>query len=306
MFDGCGYAAIVVAGGFVPAKAFQFGNAVSHDHRNAREGEHFQIVVVIADGEHFFASDAAKRGPFGERSAFGTYRIEDVDHGKIPGFVYGCSKSELVRKCGAAKRGFGVAHGSDASAEHHLKGIFGEAALERIGEAEKFAIAGVIGGADRVIGIHGFEHDLIFAAAVEDDSRGITPGTSEFEDARGGFAGEQVAQVSLAVMGANEGAVADDHSERRIDLASDGEGEIVATAGYQGDFDATEGGGSDRGAIGLWKLPAAVQEGAVDVQGDQADAHGVIVPWTGRRLGDVFGKRTVGSWCPPPRGVRKL
>ena len=81
--------------------------------------------------------------------------------------------------------------------------------------------------------------------------------------------------MCFAVGGADKGAVVDDHGERAIELLGDGHGEIVAATSDEGDFNAPPGGFGDGGAIGVGELPAAVQKGAVNVQSDEADRHGV-------------------------------
>lgn len=86
-----------------------------------------------------------------------------------------------------------------------------------------------------------------------------------------------MAHVGAALFGADERAVVDDHGERGIDFVGDGHGEIVAAAGDEGDFDAAFGGFGDGGAVGFGNLPAAVEQGAVDVESYEAYRHSLIV-----------------------------
>src|SRR5713226_8379644 len=96
LFDGRGYSIMVVRGCFMPAKISQLRNAVSHHHRNAREGKHFQFIVIVADGHHFRAGQTASGGPFCERRTFGTLRMNDVDHREIAALVNRGGNSELL------------------------------------------------------------------------------------------------------------------------------------------------------------------------------------------------------------------
>ncbi len=85
--------------------------------------------------------------------------------------------------------------------------------------------------------------------------------------------------VGAAFFGANERAVVDDHGERGIDFLRNGKGEVVTAAGDQRDFDAAAGSFGDGGAIGFGDLPAAVEQRAVNIQGDEADRHVSIIAW---------------------------
>ncbi len=86
-----------------------------------------------------------------------------------------------------------------------------------------------------------------------------------------------MADESFAVLGADEGAVVDDHGERGIDLLGDGEREIVAAAGDEGDFDAAAGGFGDGGAVTLGDRKAAAEERAVNIERDELHRHISIV-----------------------------
>lgn len=90
-----------------------------------------------------------------------------------------------------------------------------------------------------------------------------------------------MANVSVAIVGANERAVVDDHRERRLDFLRDRKSKIVTAAGDQGDFDAAAGSFGDGYTVSLRDLPAAVQKGAVDIQGNEANRHRSIIAWNG-------------------------
>src|SRR5258708_26890779 len=79
IFDGGGDTAFVVAERLRPAKSFQFRDAVGHDHRESGEGEHFAVIVIVADGHHLFAAESPERGPIRERRALGAGRMNDVN-----------------------------------------------------------------------------------------------------------------------------------------------------------------------------------------------------------------------------------
>lgn len=95
--------------------------------------------------------------------------------------------------------------------------------------------------------------------------------------------------MSDSIGGANQRAVIDDHGERRMDLADNGQGEIVAASGDDHDFDAPVRGFGNGGLIGWGNLPATVEERAVDVEGNKANCHRSSVPKICR--GDVVARR---------------
>jgi len=82
-----------------------------------------------------------------------------------------------------------------------------------------------------------------------------------------------MAKMRFAGRGADKGTVVDDHGEGAGKLVRDGHGEIVTAPGNEGDFDAATRGLADGGAIGFGELPAAVEQSAVNVQGDEANWH---------------------------------
>src|SRR5258706_14491443 len=102
--------------------------------------------------------------------------------------------------------------------------------------------------------------------------------------------------MRLPVGGAEEGAVVDDHGEWAIELMSDGQSEIVAAAGYEGDFDAAACGLGDGGAVGVGELPAAVQKGAVNVQSNESDRHGVYFTVNGGVRSPVLRGSCLGGF----------
>jgi len=85
---------------------------------------------------------------------------------------------------------------------------------------------------------------------------------------------QQIAHMRCAVLRTHKRPVADDHRQRRIELASNRHGEIVAAPGYERDFDTSPRSFGDRQAICLRQFPAAVEQRAVDVERYEAYRHG--------------------------------
>jgi hypothetical protein len=84
--------------------------------------------------------------------------------------------------------------------------------------------------------------------------------------------------VGFAVLRADDRPIADNHRQRRPNLTSDWKGKVISPASYERYLNASPRSGRDSGAVGLWELPAAVQKRAVNIQGDQPNAHSSIIP----------------------------
>jgi len=271
----------------VPAVGFEFGNAVGHHDRDSGDLEHFEIVVIVSDGENFLALESLSGGPLGERAALGAIGGKNVNHGEIARLVKRDGEAIARGEVGGAENGFDGAHFRDGAGEHDLNGIFGKGIFERGDDTDVLEIAFVVGVADGIVLTERFEKYLILARAIEDDGGAFAPGFGGGEDAAGNILVQQMAEMGFAVGGADEGAVVDDHGERAGKLVRDGHGEIVAAAGDEGDFDAAACGFGDGGAVGFGELPAAVKEGAVNVQSDEADRHSKYCIAKGLRIAPV-------------------
>src|SRR5664279_6437229 len=55
LVDGCGNSAFVVMQSDGPAVLLQVVRGISHDDRMAGEGQHLNVIVIIADGHHLGA-----------------------------------------------------------------------------------------------------------------------------------------------------------------------------------------------------------------------------------------------------------
>jgi len=79
--------------------------------------------------------------------------------------------------------------------------------------------------------------------------------------------------VRAAFLGADQGTIADYQGQLGIQFMRDGHGKVVAAPSDQGDLDATAGGFGNGGAVGLRKLPAAIQERSVNIQRNEPHGH---------------------------------
>ncbi len=86
-----------------------------------------------------------------------------------------------------------------------------------------------------------------------------------------GFGRKVVRVEVLAVTGTNQGPVGADQPGRDADLMRNGQSEIMAAACRQHDFHTGGVGRPQRGEIRGTELGLRVQQGAVNIQGQQAD-----------------------------------
>jgi len=101
-----------------------------------------------------------------------------------------------------------------------------------------------------------------------------------------GFAGHEVAMESFSGEGAGYGAVGADEPEVEAELFGDGQSEGVAAAGDEDDFDAGGVGAAKGGEVVGGNLELRIEEGAVDIGGEETDGGGGL-------RGAGFGR---GQW----------
>src|SRR5213078_1319624 len=92
-------------------------------------------------------------------------------------------------------------------------------------------------------------------------------------------------QMRAAFFRANQRAIVHYHGEGRIPLARNRHSEVLAPTGDQRHLDAAARRFGDSLAVGLRKLPAAIQERAVDIERDESHSHSLILPWMRATLG---------------------
>jgi hypothetical protein len=89
-----------------------------------------------------------------------------------------------------------------------------------------------------------------------------------------GWCGEQVAVESFSGKGAGNGAIRSDQQEIESQLLSDGQGKGVAAAGDQDDLYASGVSPSKGCEIGSGNLEFGVEQGPVNVDGNEAEGIG--------------------------------
>lgn len=264
-------AAFVVGEGDGPAEIAKFGNAIAHDHGEAGKFEHVVIVPIVADGHDFFARDAEAASPFFERGAFGNAAGIDVENGEVFLLVLGDADGIFVGNVRGSEEIFDDAHAFKSAGEHDLDGIFGKSAFERLDLLQEFTIAVVVGAAVGIFEIDVLVDDLAFFGAVEKERAAGAIGFGSGEDFASDFAVEKMTEVSFAVHGFDQGAVAADEEDAFRERGGDGKREVKAAAGDQDDLDAAVEGFDDGEAVGFGDAPVGVEEGAIDVDGDEFD-----------------------------------
>ncbi len=122
-----------------------------------------------------------------------------------------------------------------------------------------------------VIPVDGLVDDLALADPVE-RHRGLMAMLRDgFEDFARDLAREQPPHQRLAVPLLDDGAVAQDERQRRRELLEDRPGKVVAAAGRQRDLDTLVDHARDRVDVLGWEVSVTVEQGSVDIEGEQAD-----------------------------------
>ena len=157
LFDGLGYAVFEVGGGDGPVAGggdlLEVGGAIAHENGVSGDGEHGEIVPVVADGHEAGGVEAAGGAEAEEGGAFGAAGGEDVDDGEVAVGIFGAVEGDAGFGAGFAdggdpgileQAGLGAAHALDGAGEHHLDGFFavGEAALDGVFDFDKGGVDG--------------------------------------------------------------------------------------------------------------------------------------------------------------------
>src|SRR4029077_13398357 len=135
-----------------------------------------------------------------------------------------------------------------------------------------------IHAANTVFKVDLFHDHLVAFRAIKDDAGTFPPRAGYLNYAASSVLLEEMAQPGRAVFVPNHGAVIHDHGERRINLLDHRKSEVVEPAGTQGNLDPAARSFGKGGTIGGRDLPAAIQQRAIDVQGNQLNRHKPSLP----------------------------
>ena len=150
-----------------------------------------------------------------------------------------------------------------------------------MGFAHELAVALVVAAARGVLPIDLFQHHLVGLRAVENHGGALAPGFGGLQYAPRRCERQEMAHVRVALLGADHRAVIHDHRQGRGNLLRHGQGEIVAAAGYQSDFDAAARGFGDGFTVRGGDFPAAVEQRAINIESDQSNCHDSSAPDAG-------------------------
>jgi len=292
-FDGDGDAVIVVVRGDEPVASVceskKVGGSIGHEDCTAGGFEHGDVVPVVADGEDFGHLDTAQRGEAGERSGLGAAGGEDVQDGEIAVWIRCAMQRDLsVGKLGRAdggdarvcrECGFGSIHTRDGAAEHHLDWFGGvERVLDGRDLREVIAIGihpAADGGVEFVVALADEGAAGVVAAGADgvkgEHERGAKL-VSVRDEPAGGFQRKVAAMQQLRTDGADDRAVGADERMLggQIEFPEDLQGKAMAATGGHDDLNASGVGECDSGTVALGDVASRVEQGAVEVDGDEA------------------------------------
>ncbi len=266
-FQGGGHAIFAIGSGLHPATIAQFFRRVAHDDGDASIFQHFDVVIVVANGHDLFAEDAAMCCPAFQRLALGATVVQDVDHAEIAFGVFRSENGDAILQAADGERLLDFLHAGEGSAKHGLDGIFGEGVLDGDYKFDVFEILFQPATDADADFVQVFQNQSAFGFLVEGDDEmaaKFVHGTAHF---KADFFGHQVAMESFSRERPCDGAVGADHAKVDAQFLGDVVGEVVPAAGGDDDFDAHGVGLAHGRRIFRGNLEFVIQQGAVNING---------------------------------------
>jgi hypothetical protein len=137
----------------------------------------------------------------------------------------------------------------------------------------------------RMFPVDRFEYYLSGAGTIEDDCGAFPVLGHPREDIARDAARQETSQQRFTILSLHDRAVAQDERQRGRKLVKDWTREVVAASRGQRHFHASVDGAGDGVAVRLRNVPVAVQDCAVNVEGEKTDhsrekgkGQGSIVP----------------------------
>ncbi len=275
--EGGGDATVVVTQGYVPAAGTEFLAGIPHDNRMAGKLKHFHVIMVVTDGHDLFGDKAAMAGPAGEGVAFGAAGVQDVDHGEVALRIFGAEGGDAVAEAGGLKGDEGLSHAVHGATEHGLDRVGDEGVLDGDYELDVLHVLFEPATNAEVEGLEVFEDDGAFGFGVKSENGVAAECLHGDTELAASFARHEVAMESFAAERSGDGAVGADEPEVEPKLLCNGEGKGVAATGDENDFDTGGVGAAKGGEIAVRNFELGVEEGSVDVGGNEADGVGLQV-----------------------------
>jgi hypothetical protein len=272
--QGGGDATLVVTQSYVPTTGTKLLASIPHDNRIAGKLKHFDIIMVVTDGHDLFGDKAAMASPASEGVAFGAAGIEDVDHGEVALGIFGAEGGNAVAEAGGVESREGLSHAVHGAAEHGLDRVSDEGVFDGDNELDILHILFKPATNAEAEGVEVLEDDGAFGFGVKSKNGVAAESLHGDTELAASFARHEVAMKGFAAEGSGDSAVGADEPEIEAKLPGDGEGKGVAASSDEDDFDTGGVGVAKGGEVGAGDFELGIEEGAVDVGGDQADGRG--------------------------------
>src|SRR5437660_6755923 len=296
--DSCRKPAFVIGSRQAIASGFDGLARVAHHDGRAGEVEHLHVVQVVADRHHLVPRPAARLRPPRERRSLRAVRAVHVDEREVARLVL---RDRHGVALGARQRPQRVdqhPHRGDAAVEHHLDWILGEHFGERRRRfGDERLVLLVVAAAVRVRPVHAFEDDLALVWPIEHDRHAVLVGARRLEELARHTAAQEIPHLGGAVRLLHERSVVDDERQRNRQQIRDRTREMKAAAGDERDLDAARNGGDDGVAVRLRKASAAVEQRAIDVDGEETDH--------GKRSTTAIARMPIGARRRTPPTVKR-
>lgn len=285
MIDGEGDAVLVVVKGVALGDVADEGDGVAHGDAQAGVADHALVVDFVADGGDSGGRDAPLEGEVGDGAPFGGVGVEEFKD--VEGAAFGDAAGVFGGNDGGETMDVGLAGGGEEEVGLEESEGVGEAAgADADGVLGVFVVVDVLEEADldghglEPPGGDGVEGDLVWAVndevvvaglrGVFEDEGGVPHGVEALDGVVNEWEADREAFEGVAKDGVGDDAPPGD--DDWVGLA-DGAGDVAAlgqaSAGADDGADSGGAGGVDGHEVGVRDAALGVEQGSVEVDGEQ-------------------------------------
>ena len=278
MLDGGGYSTLGIRPSEPPAAGSQLLRRIPHDKGMAGKGKHFNVVIVITNGHDLLAADSPVVGPALERVPLGAAGIEHIDNRQVAARVFCAQNGD--RQAATFEDLQRPLHARHRTAEHRLHRVGGQGILDRNHELDVLHVLlqPALDAAFQLV--QTLDHDrarsiaAVKISAVKSKNSLAAKFAHHIDELPAGRFRKQVAVKRFSAEGTGDCAIRTDQPEIKSQLLRDGQGKHVAASSDQDDLDALAMNLPQGGEIGLGNMKFRIEQGAVNVNSDEAKGIG--------------------------------
>src|SRR6266568_7137053 len=116
-------ATLVIRKRDLPSSRLQLLTCILHDKRDAGEGKHLRVIMIITDGHDLLASNSTMPRPPLQSVSLGTIAVEHINDRQVARRILRPHDCKLVFQSACFERPQGLTHPPNGTAKHSLKRI---------------------------------------------------------------------------------------------------------------------------------------------------------------------------------------